>query len=165
MIRVVGLRPGRRATAGFVLLEVIVSMVILGVSLATLMRSFTLSMNAIRRNDITTQGCVLCESLLQDLEVRPPSAKVTRGTFEDQGFPQFSYEVEYEEETIRYKGLKTTANVRDLKPLRLVRVTVWHEGRFNREPVQVAQAHLYLAPIERFSYQSKFLNELFKEER
>lgn len=65
-------RRRRRATTGFVLLEVLVSMVILGIAMATMMRSFTLSIAAIRNNDVTTQATVLAETLLQSLEAEPP---------------------------------------------------------------------------------------------
>lgn len=149
---------------GFVLIEVVVAMVILGIALGTLMRSFTLSMKAIRQNDKITQGCVLAEGLLQDLELNPPTARRTTGDFEDLGFPEYSYEIEYTEEEIRYRGVKTTGQIDDLKPLRLAHVIIYFRGPNDRDAFKVSEAHLYLQPVERWSYQSKFLNELFREE-
>jgi hypothetical protein len=156
-------RRASRRSAGFVLLEVIVSMVIMGIALGTLMRSFTLSMKAIRKNDIITQGCVLAEGLLQDLEVNPPASKTLTGDFEDLGFPEFSYEVKYKEEDIRYRGLKATSEVKDLRPLRSVQLQVFHRADREHDAIAVAEVYTLLAPIEHWSYESKFLNELFRD--
>ena len=153
----------RRSSGGFVLLEVIVSLIILGISIATLMRSFTISMTAIHKNDITTTACVLAESLLQQAEVTPPTQHVTQGTFEDQGYPSYSWRLSYEDEDIKYKHLKATSKVKDMKPLHHVTLTVTYADQKMRtfNPIEV---ELYLPPIERFSYNSKFWNELFKND-
>lgn len=146
------------------LLEVIVSVVILGISIATLMRSFTLSMNAIRRNDVTTQACVLAQSLLQKYEIEPFEGKVARGTFEEEGFPQYSYEAEFKEEEIRYKNLKTKSKIENLKPLYRIDLKITYDNK-RQKSMTVLEMSLYQPPIERFDWKSKFSNELFKEER
>jgi type II secretory pathway pseudopilin PulG len=156
--------PRRKAGGGFVLLEVIVSLVILGISVATLMRSFTLSMNAIRRNDVTTRACTLAEGFLQDIEVSPPQAKSSHGTFEDEGYPNYYWRLEYGEEELRYKGLKTKTKVKDLKPVRHALLTVTFSNETMREPYKALEVDLFLAPVERFRFDSKFYNELFRDE-
>ncbi|MCX7964580.1 MAG: type II secretion system GspH family protein [Candidatus Sumerlaea chitinivorans] len=154
----------RRQAAGFMLLEVIISLVILGISVATLMRSFTLSMNAIRRNDVTTQACVLAEGILQDLELNPPTSKLTRGDFSEQGYPNYSWELSFEEEELRYRELQTKTKIKDLKPIRHATLTIYYQTETMRSPYQALEVHLYLPPIERFRFDSKFYNELFREE-
>ena len=151
----------RAARAGFVLLEVVVSLTILGIAVAALMRSFTISMHAIRKNDVTTQACMLAEGLLQSMEVSPPKEKVSRGTFEDVGFPKFSYEMEFKEEEIRYKRLKTKP--KNLKPLRWVSLRIVYDNG-QQKAFSPVQLELYLPPIEHFEFDSKFLNELFYDE-
>lgn len=155
-----GPRAGRRQT-GFVMMEVIVSLVILGISIATLMRSFTISMSAIRKNDITTQACVLAEGLMQEFELTPPTNPHMQGSFEEQGFPKYSWTMELEEENPDYRDVKVKKQ--DLKPLRHMHLTITYDDQRYRKfsPIQV---DLYLPPVERFSWNSKFLNELFKEE-
>lgn len=156
-------RFGRtRRAAGFVLLEVLVSMVILGISVATMMRSFTMSLSALRTNQIVLQATVLCDQLVQDLELAPPERSGSDGTFEEQGHPQFSWSVRYTEEEPRYRSA-TTKNKVDLRPIRHATVKVYHDdGRRKRwAPVTV---DVHLMPLERWSYQSKFFNELFREE-
>lgn len=147
-----------------VLLEVIVSLVILGISVATLMRSFTISMTAIRKNDVTTQACLLAESLVQDFEINPPKTKTARGSFEEMGYPKFFWNMDIKEEEIKYRNLKTKSRVDNLKPLQKMHVTItYDDGRLKKfSPVDM---EVYLMPIERFTFRSKFLNELFLEER
>jgi len=146
------------------LLEVIVALVILGVSVAAIMRSFTVSMKAIRRNDITTQACVLAEGLLQDIELEPDKARTGRGTFEEEGYPDYSWELTVQDEEVRYRHLQTKVKTRDLRGLRHVTLTIDYQNASMRSPMRVLEVHQYLMPIERFRFDSKFYNELFREE-
>ncbi len=158
------LRLTRRSRkGGFVLMEIIVSLVILGMAVAALMRSFTISLTVIRKNDVATQACVLAESVLQSAEVDPPTSPKVTGTFEDVGFPKYSYTLEYQDQDIKYRNLKGSAKDADLRPLRHVRLTItYSDGRLRQfNPVQV---ETFLPPIERFTQRSKFENELFHEE-
>lgn len=145
---------------GFVLLEVIVAMVILGISLATIMRSFTLSLEAIRNNDATTQATVLAEMAFQSLEAEPPTRKgrIT-GDFSVDGFPEYGYEVQTDIEKLKYR-LKTRTRVDNLRELRICRLSILHE-RPNGRVRTPLEGYLILPPLERFSYESKFRNELF----
>ncbi|MGI8906439.1 MAG: hypothetical protein ACR2IE_08120 [Candidatus Sumerlaeaceae bacterium] len=152
-----------RKVSGFVLLEVVVSLVILGIGVATIMRSFTVSMAAIRRNDVSVQAFVLAESMLQTLEVTPPQKGRLTGSFEADGFSSYSWEMEAKEEEIKYKNLKTASRIEGLRPLNHVKLKVTYDDHRNQVQTPV-EVDLIVPPIERFSYQSKFLNELFKEE-
>lgn len=154
---------GRRRSPGFVLMEVLVSLTILGIAVAALMRSFTISLTAIRKNEISTQACVLAESILQAAEVDPPASRKTEGNFEEEGFPRYSYTLEYQEEEIKYRNLKNSAKDADLRPLRHVRLTItYSDGRLKQfNPVEV---ETFLLPMERFTQRSKHENELFMEE-
>lgn len=152
----------RRGSTGFVLLEVIVAMVILGISLATLMRSFTISLSAIRENDSTTQATILAETALQSLEAEPPMSGEISGDFEEDGFPRYSYDVESEFQEIKYR-IKTKTRPENLKELQTVKLTINYDDP-RGEVTHPAEAYLILPPLERFSYESKFRNELFTEE-
>jgi len=146
------------------LLEVIVSLVIMGISVAAIMRSFTVSMNAIRRNDVVTQGCVLAEGLLQEIELEPDKARTSRGTFEQEGYPDYSWHLTVQEEEVRYRSLKTKVKARDLRALKHAMLTVTYQNASMRAPSTVVELHTCLLPIERFRFDSKFFNELFQEE-
>jgi len=157
------LRVPDPARGGFVLLEVLVAMVILGISVATLMRSFTISMAAISKNDVTTQGCVLAESLLEGLEAKPPDAGTITGDFSDDGYPYYSYELHVYDQDIKYKDLPGNEKVDNLRSLKIVNLKITYDNEHTKAVVPV-DVSLILPPIERFSYQSKFLNELFLDD-
>jgi type II secretory pathway pseudopilin PulG len=146
-----------------VLLEVVVSLVILGIAVATIMRSFTISMAAIRKNDVSVQSFILAESMLQTLEVTPPQKGKLTGSFEADGLPNYTWEMNAKEEEIKYKHLKTASRIENLKPLHHVNLTITYDDHRNKVQTPI-QVDLILPPIERFSYQSKFLNELFRDE-
>ncbi len=159
---ILALPARRRANAGFVLLEVIVALVILGISIATMMRSFTLSIAAIRENDATTQATILAESALQAMEAEPPRKGKSDGSFESDGFGRYGYEVVSDTEKIKYR-LKTKTRVDNLRELKTVKLAVTYNDPRGKVSVP-ADAYLILAPLERFSYESKLRNELFTEE-
>ncbi len=152
----------RRGATGFVLLEVIVAMVILGISIATIMRSFTVSLAAIRKNDATTQATVLAETALQSMEAEPPGKGKSNGDFEADGFPRYSYDVVSKKEELKYR-LKTESRPENLRELQSVNLTINFKDPRGRT-THPSDAFLILAPLERFSYESKLQNELFTEE-
>lgn len=154
----------RDSPRGFALLEVIVSLVILGVAVAALMRSFTISMHAIRANDVVTQACVLAERLLQDTEVQEKIPSSSSGTFADDGYPYYRWQMKYREEDIKYRHLKTKGKVDDLRPLRHVQLAVTYDDGYVK-PFTPVELDEYLPPIERFAWNSKFYNQLFLEEQ
>jgi type II secretory pathway pseudopilin PulG len=141
----------------------VVALVILGIAIATLMRSFTISLAAIRKNDVSVQATVLADSMLQNLEVTPPGKGRKTGSFEADGFSSYSFEMEDKEEEIKYKHLKTASRIEGMKQLHHVNLKITYDDHRNKVQTPVA-VDLILPPIERFSYQSKFLNELFKDE-
>lgn len=148
----------------FALLEVILAVVIISVSFTALLRSFIISMNAIRRNDVITQGCILAEGLMQELEVDPPTSRKTNGNFEADGFPQYTYEINLTEDKPNYrnmpKGVKLDAPVM----IRTVSVDIKYIKPNTNKISHVTTLDLILPPIERWKYESKFLNELFWED-
>ncbi|NLD61981.1 type II secretion system protein [Candidatus Sumerlaeota bacterium] len=148
----------------FALLEVLVSVMILSIALSTLMRSFTISMNVVKRNDIITQGCILGEALLQDLEMNSPKSKNSSGTFEDDGFPLYSYEIAYDEEVPRYGNLPKGVRLEDPVPIRKVNVKIYYTAQNSKKTETVTSLDLILPPIERWQYESRFLNGLFMED-
>lgn len=154
--------PRRSRHSGFVLLEVIVAMVIMGIAMATMMRSFTLSLAAIRKNDVTTEATILAETALQALEAEPPRDGRSHGSFADDGFPRYGFDVVSDTEKLKYR-LKTKTRVNNLRDLKHVKLSVTYDDPRGKVTKPV-EAYLVLAPLERFSYESKLKNELFSEE-
>jgi prepilin-type N-terminal cleavage/methylation domain-containing protein len=152
-----------RSSDGFALLEVLVSLVILGISVAAVMQSFTVSMKAIRRNDEVTKACMLAETLIQDLNVQPPTSRFINGNFESMGHPEFSYEVETREEEPSPRDLGAKGQLEGLRPLVICRLKMRHTDRQSRTRL-VLDTSFLLMPIERFSADAKLWNGIFLDE-
>lgn len=87
---------------GFVLLEVIVSLTILGVAVAALMRSFTQSFRAAKIMEIQTQASFLAQQLMDEFEVYPPAERSADAGFGD-SYPNYWYRVKKEYVTPHYR--------------------------------------------------------------
>lgn len=153
----------RKTVQAFALIEILLALVIMGIAVATILRSFTLSMSAIRRNDATTQATLLAEHAVQMLEADPPAPKSrVRGDFSDLGFPRYGYEVETTSEKIKYR-IKTNTRINNLRDLKIARLNITYESP-NGDLSVPADAYVVLPSLERFSYESKRANELFTVE-
>jgi prepilin-type N-terminal cleavage/methylation domain-containing protein len=156
-------RSLRKRTGGFALLEVLVSLVILGITVAAVMQSFTISVQAIRKNDRVTIACMLAETLIQDLNVQPPTTRFINGNFESMGHADFSYEVETREEEPNSRDLGARASIEGLRPLVLCRLKLRHTDKMGR-PSDVLDTTFLLMPLERFSPDAKLWNGIFLDE-
>jgi type II secretion system protein I len=95
--------PSRRSA--FVLLEVILSLAILGVAVAALMRSYAQSLNTARRMQVHTQALFLAQQLLDEFEIYTPLQGKHEGGFGD-AYRAFSYTVNMEYEEPSYRRVK-----------------------------------------------------------
>ena len=114
------------------MLEVLVSLVILGITVATLLRSFTLSLEAARRSDTVNTATLLAQDLIEELQVSPPRQGHYQGDFgpEHSGFV---YDLTVKEEEIDYKDVRRTREIKDFRPLKTVHLEVFHDdGRGER---------------------------------
>lgn len=153
----------RRQASGFVLLEVVVSLVILGLAVAAVMQSFTISVQAIRRNDIVTKGCMLAETLIQDLNVQPPSTRFINGNFEAMGHKEFTYEVETTEEEPNPRDLGSKSRVEGLRSTVICRLKLRYTDGRGRVS-NVLDTSFLLMPTERYSPDAKLWNGIFLDE-
>jgi prepilin-type N-terminal cleavage/methylation domain-containing protein len=152
-----------RTPSGFALMEVLVSLVILGLTVAAVMQSFTMSVKAIRRNDMVTQACMLAETLIQDLNVQPPTTRFINGNFEAMGFPQYSYEVETREEEPNARDAGAKTSIEGLRSLVICRMKIRYTDSQTRMS-DVLSSTFLLMPIERFSAEAKLWNGFFLDE-
>ena len=79
-----------------------------------------------------------------------------------EGFPDYRFEIQITEEKIKYR-LKTNTKVEGLHDLKVARGAIYYDVP-QGDSKKVADVYLVLPPIERFKFESKFLNELFTEE-
>lgn len=167
-----GKRPRKK---GFVLLEVILSVVILGVAVAAILRSFTVSLATARRTQIVTTSCLLAQQVLEEYEVAPPQEDHAEGAF---GAPEDAYDydgmvdesspkyknyywvVDVEEEEIDYPDVSFEGEKEEFENLTKLTVTIiYDDGRLRRfTPVHM---ETYLTNTEKFTYTSKKDNMLY----
>lgn len=147
---------------GFILLEVIICLIILSVTLGTLMRSFTLSLKAIRKAEVATVGSFLAEELMEQYEVFPPKAGETSDTFESKGekYARYYYKTRLKEEQIDYEGFTLEGDFKELESLYYVTIEVYYDDP-TYEKILAAKVETYLLGAERFTYSSKLENALF----
>lgn len=90
--------PHSVSSRGFVLLEVLVALAILGIALSMLLQSFTTSMKAAQASEKTTMGCIIARHLLDGWEITPPKPGESSDECGEM-FPNYYYNVLYDNET------------------------------------------------------------------
>ena len=161
---------------GFVLLEVILSVVILGVAVAAILRSFTVSLATARKAQIVTTSCLLAQQVLEEYEVVPPQENHVEGAFgaieEDaynsdgtvnelpSKYKNYYWVVDVEEEELDYPDVSFEGEREEFENLTKLSVTiVYDDGRLKRfTPVRM---ETYLTNTEKFTYTSKKDNMLY----
>lgn len=167
---------GKRGISGFILLEVILSMMILGIAIAALMRSFTTSLATVRKAQILTTSCLLAQQILEEYEVIPPQEDHMEGNFsspaEDQGYYKsdekptsdpykyYYWIVDVEDVEVDYPDFSLKGDSDELENLTRISVTIlYDDGRLKQfTPVRV---ETYLTTVEKFTYNSKKENKLY----
>jgi len=165
-----------RFAKSFILLEVIVSLMILGVAIAALLRCFTLSLASARKAQIITTACLLAQQILDEYEVVPPQDNHAEGNFaplDENPAPgqesaassssmlkRFYWTADVEEVEVDYPDFTLESEHEEFENLTKLTVTIiYDDGRLKRfTPVRV---QTYLTNTEKFTYSSKNENKLY----
>ncbi|MCX7015850.1 MAG: type II secretion system protein [Candidatus Sumerlaeota bacterium] len=115
----------RICNSGFVLLEVLISLTILGFTAATILRSFTQSLEAARRAQTINTATLLAEDLIEEVQVDPPGLGLHEGDF-GPDHPGYTYTLEVKDEDIDYRSVSRAREVEDLRPLRRLTLEVFY---------------------------------------
>jgi general secretion pathway protein I len=151
----VGSKNGRRSKrASFALLEVIISLTILSVTVAAILRSFSLSFSAIRRLEVSTQAAFFAQQILDEYEIDPPTddRRITGGFGEDYIDYYFTAELTYVEPD--YDDVNFNENINSFFPLRALRVEVYYDNGRNA-PIRAISLDSAIMGFERFSIEHK----------
>ncbi len=145
--------PSAPPPHGFVLLEVLLSLTILGVGVVALMSSFNQSFNAARVMEIQTQASFLAQQLMDELEVYPPTESEVSAGF-GEGYPFFWYHLRKEYEEPQYRELRRSQHdVEQFFAIRRITITIhYDDGRLTFVPMRVETA---LIGFEKFSPNTK----------
>lgn len=156
-VRTLPLLPAAPRQA-FVLLEVLVSLAIAGVTFAMVLNSFTVSMKAARICDQRTQASVLARNLIEEWEVKPPQPGELQGPCE--GYPEYSYKAHYEPEQIDYPGIPALEEGR-LALFRVVSLDIYYQSpRQAAAAKRILHVETALSASERFDAQARQGNNI-----
>ena len=148
-------RQTRRVEA-FVLLEVLLSLTILGIATAAFMHSFTQSLKAARLMEIQTQATFLAEQIMEELEVYPPHPagpdRIEAGFGE--AYPEYYYLLERRYEEPRYRELRNVDDqVERFFALRHIHLEIhYDDGKEKMVPLTINTA---IVGFEKFSLQTR----------
>ncbi len=148
----------RRAHPGFVLLEVLVSLVILAVGSTAILHSLRQSLSAAEKAAIINRGTMLAENLIEEVQVAPPDTGSYSGDFGEDN-PGYTYEMEIKNEKIHYTGKDRRNGAEDFRPLKRVSLDVFRaEGTGARKkPFRVIHLDSAILGIQKFT--SDAINE------
>lgn len=154
-----------RSRLAFVLLEVTLAVVILGLSSAVFMRSFVLSMHSIRRMDISMKASLLAQAKLHSFDLFPPEEGKKEGAFADnpdygEAFKFYYWILEAEEKEIDYDDVDMEGARRELFPLTQVRLQILYDDGVHRRYVPI-DVTTYLMGLDPFSYETRLNTQYF----
>lgn len=126
-------RLNPRPRRAFVLLEVLVSLMILGIAVAAIMRSFTQSLGAVRLMTVQTQAQFFAMQLMNEIEISPPYEGSSQGNF-GQEFKAYTYRIDVKYEA-PYYPLEGVKDVQRFIPLRRVVITIYYNDGIHKSSV------------------------------
>ncbi len=143
----------------FILLEVIVSLVILSLTIATFMRSFAVSLGSIKKAEIVTQATFLANRLLDEYEIEPPELDESEGDFGEK-YPFFQWTTSVEDIEVEYKDIPLEDVVDDFEILTKITISIYYDdGRLRT--FRACKVATYLTGLEKFTHESRKQNRLY----
>jgi prepilin-type N-terminal cleavage/methylation domain-containing protein len=144
-----------RPSHGFVLLEVVIALLILGVTMAALLRSFNQSLKATRLMEVQTQAAFFARQLTEEFEITPPPAGDSEGGFGD-AYRSYSFRANLTYVEPEYKGLGDLADgVSRFFPVRELTIDIYYDDGTRSQPLRVQHLSTALIGFEQFSQASK----------
>lgn len=150
----------RCGVRSFILVEILVAVVILGIALAAVLRSYTNGLRAVNADRRLTRGIFLAQGLLEDFEIEEPETESLEGDFAPD-FPNYHFTATFEDVDIEYHNIDLGLGKVEFFPLRKVTIEVFYEPPTAREAERIIKIESYLTGIEKYAERTKFLNALY----
>lgn len=117
---------------GFILLEVMVAIVIVGIAMVALIRGFIISLDTLKKVKMNEQAILLAQSFMDDLVLEPPAEGEYTGAFTDDNrfgeeFEGWRWELEVEAEEPDYEERPSGKLPQDLEHLYIANITIYYE--------------------------------------
>lgn len=138
---------------GFAMIEVILTLLILGLAIAAFMRSFTQSLDSAKRMEVQTQAVFFAEQLMGEFEITPPQEGDETGGFGD-AYKAFSWTTEVEYEEPQYGKVEGDDNIKRYAPLRRVHLEIQYDDGVHTA-FTALRLDTAIVGFEKFSLQSK----------
>ena len=143
----------RRLRRGFVLLEVIISLTILAVTVAAVLRSFSQSLSALRILEVQTQAEFFAHQLLDEFEINPPGEGVAEMGFGDD-YAAYSYVVDVEYIAPDYDETNRHDEILRFMPMRVFTIEIFYDNGRNK-PFRAITIDSAIMGFERFSIEAR----------
>lgn len=150
--------------AAFILLEVMVSLVIVGVSMTALLRGFVMSLDTVKKVRMNEVALFLAEAFVDDLILEPPPEGRFNGEFHrdprfGEPFEGWQWELTVEAEEPRYRERPRGLPFRRIEHEYHARLEVSYEDDFDRTTYLTLDTILMDPDV--FSAQALQSNQLF----
>jgi len=153
-----------RRRGSFVLLEVLLAVVILGATIAAIMRGFTTAMSSLERSRVLSVGTVLGQRLLEEYEIEPPREGADYGHFGD-AYPNFRWERQVEIQPVEYGSAQGTAQKEEMADMIFVHLKIIYvPASPARESYTAVEFDTALTQFERFTRESRLRTGLFRQQ-
>jgi type II secretory pathway pseudopilin PulG len=124
-----------RSRRCFILLEVMVAILIVGVAMVALMRGFILSLDSMKKIQMNEKAIFLAESMLDDLILEPPAEGSFSGYFTDdirysEDFDGWMWELDVEAEEPDYEERPQGTLPQDLEEMYIAHLKISYEDRW-----------------------------------
>jgi len=154
-------RPPLHSRA-FLLLEVLLSLGILGLAAAVLLRSYALGANSLVKSEAITVACMLAEGLMDEFEIFPPQSSRGSGDFGD-NYPGYRWEVKVDRERMRYNHVSGAVNPKVMDELVTYTVTIVYQPQGAPKAFVPLRFAYHPSMVELFSASAKFENQLLPQ--
>lgn len=145
-------RPLKRRIA-FALVEVLVSMTILGIALTAIMKSLSQSLKSARIQERQTMAMFLARQMLDEFEFTPPLPGESEGGFGD-AYKYYFYRVDTRIKDPSYRDIDVPDEIDRLFAIRTYRVEILYEDEYT-EPQVLLTLDSAVQNFEKFSYDTK----------
>jgi hypothetical protein len=160
------MRRPRATPACFVLLELLLGIVILGVTLVAILAAFIQVMDGVRDRQILETAMHLAESMMADFELEPPAEGRAEGSFADDprlgdAFEDYSWEYQVEPFEPRYRDVPRRL-MQDIELVHEIDLRIYHaQERRRGDRWLVARVQTYLVEPTTFTDDAIFQNQVF----
>ncbi len=155
----------------FILLEVMVAIVIVGVAMVALLKGFILSLDTLKKIKMNEKAILLAETLMDDFVLEPPAEGDYEGEFTEdtrfgEEFEGWKWELDVEAEEPDYEERPSGRMAQDLEQLYVAELRVYYDPEGNRNRISsdgrmYVDIHTIILEPDLFSIDALQSNQLF----